>query len=121
MKAAVCRELGLPLVAKEVPQPQGSVLAEQRSCCRRRGGPNEGAVDFRLAAYTSSLPILESTKAGGVFLLELICHAFDWEDACASLPNGCDLGIEFNGEFDQCHEHSGDRLHLEMQDDPGFH
>jgi L-alanine-DL-glutamate epimerase-like enolase superfamily enzyme len=78
-------------------------------------------VNFRLAASTPDLLILETTKAGWARHFELIGHPIQWEKEYAILPNGCGLGFEFNEEFARSHVHTGDRLRLEMQDEPGIH
>lgn len=118
MKAAVRGELGLPLVIKEVPLPRCSIVAERRSCSRRRSEPEKGAANIRLAASSFNLLIRETTKAGGAFHLGLTVHTIEWEESWASLPNGCGPAIEINDEFARSHECPCDRLHLEMQDEP---
>lgn len=121
LNAAVYRELGKPLVIKEVPPPHRNVVPGQRSCSRRQGVPREGAGNVRLAACSPDLLILETTEAGWVLHFELIGHTIEWEEACAILSSGCRLGIEFKKEFPRSHEHTGDRLLLEKQVEPGIH
>ncbi|MDE0521918.1 MAG: hypothetical protein OXH79_08185 [Boseongicola sp.] len=114
------RKHGKPLVTKEVPSPHCNVVPGQGSRSRRRGIPNEGAANVRLAACSPDLLILETTEAGWALHFELIGHTIEWEEACAILPNGCRLGIEFKEEFARSHEHTGDRLLLEKQVEPGI-
>ncbi len=121
VNAAACREFGQLLVIKAVPLHQSSVLAEQRSCIGRLGGPKEGAANFNLAASTPDLLTSVTSREGGAVHVELIGHTIEIGEGCASSPNGCRLGVEFNEEFARSHEQSGDRLRLEMQDEPGIH
>ena len=120
MKAAVCRELGQPLVIKEEPLPRCSVVAGRRSCDRRHFGPEEGTANGQLAASVPDLLILGTTKAGGAFHPELIGREIEGEQGCASLPGCRGLAFEFSEEFVRSHERAGDRLHLEMRDGPGL-
>ena len=83
--------------------------------------PNEGRANVRLPACSPDLLIPETTKAGWAHDFELIGHMIEWEEACAALPNGCRLGIEFMEEFARSHEHTGDRLLLEKLVEPGIH
>lgn len=121
MQAAAIRELGQLLVIKEVPLPHSSVLAEQRSCSGQRGGPREGAANFKLAASTPNLQTSDVARAGEATHIELIGHTIELDEGCASSPSGCRLGVEFNEKFTRSHRQSGDRLHLEMQDEPRIH
>ena len=109
------------LAIKAEPLHHSSVLVEQRSCRGRLGGPKKGTAKFKLAASTPDLLTSDTSREGGVVHVELICHTIELDDGCASSPNGCRLGVEFNEEFARSHEQSGDRLRLEMQDEPGIH
>ncbi|MYK31133.1 MAG: hypothetical protein F4051_05270 [Boseongicola sp. SB0670_bin_30] len=119
MNAAVCRELGKPLITKEVPLPNCNVEAGRKSCNRRWGEPKEGVAKVQLVAFPRRPLIPESNMAGGAIHLELIGHTIELEEGCASLPIGCGSGIGFNEQFAPSHEHTGDRLHLDMQVEPG--
>ena len=120
MKAAVCREPGQPLVIKEELLPHCDVIPGRTSCNRRRVGPDDETAIVRLAAFTPNLPIPETTAARGALHFELAGHSIEWEQRCASFPSGCGLAFEFSEGFARSHERAGDRLHLEMQHDPGL-
>ena len=84
-------------------------------------GPVEWAANIQLAASIPNLLILETIETGGAFHLELIGHTIGWEEGYIRLPDGHGLGIEFNEDLARSHEYSGDRLHLEMQEEPGIY
>lgn len=121
MQAAAIRELGQLLVIKEVHSPHSSVLAEQRSCRGQRGGQSEGAANFKLAASTPNLQTSDTARAGEAVYVELIGHTNELDEGCATSPGGCRLGVESNEKIARSHNQSGDRLHLEMQDEPRIH
>ena len=84
-------------------------------------GPVEWAANIQLAASIPNLLILETIETGGAFHLELIGHTIGWEEGYIRLPGGNGLGIEFNEDLARSHEYSGDRLHLEMQEEQGVY
>ncbi len=81
-------------------------------------GPVEWAANIQLAATLPNLLLVETIEAGGDFHLDLIHNSISWEDGYIFPPDEPGLGIEFNEELARAHIYSGDRLHLEMQEDP---
>ncbi len=60
----------------------------------------------------------ETIQTGGDFHLALIKHSIRWEEGHIVVPTGPGLGIEFDEALARAHPHTGDRLHLEMQEEP---
>ena len=81
-------------------------------------GPVEWAANVQLAATLPNLLIAETIETGGEFHLELIGQTIRWEKGWILPPSDPGLGIDFNEDLARRHEYVGDRLHLEMQEDP---
>ena len=81
-------------------------------------GPVEWAANVHLAASIPNLLIAETIETGGAFHLALIRHSIRWEDGHIVPPEAPGLGIDFDEDLARAHPYTGDRLHLEMQEDP---
>ncbi len=81
-------------------------------------GPVEWAASIQLAATLPNLLMLETIETGGEFHLALIGHCIRWEDGYIIPPEGAGLGIEFDELLAETRPYKGDRLHLEMQEEP---
>ena len=81
-------------------------------------GPVEWAANVQLAATLPNLLIVETIETGGAFHLDLIGNAIRWEEGWILPPSEPGLGIEFNEDLARRHKYTGDRLHLEMQENP---
>ena len=81
-------------------------------------GPVEWAANIQLAASIPNLLMAETIQTGGDFHLALIKHSIRWEEGHIVVPTGPGLGIEFDEALARAHPHTGDRLHLEMQEEP---
>ena len=81
-------------------------------------GPVEWAASIQLATTLPNLLLVETIETGGDFHLDLIRGSISWEDGYIIPPDGPGLGIDFNEELAHAHSYSGNRLHLEMQEEP---
>ncbi len=81
-------------------------------------GPVEWAASIQLAATLPNLLMVETIETGGEFHLALIGHGIRWEDGYIIPPEGAGLGIEFDELLAETRPYKGDRLHLEMQEEP---
>ena len=81
-------------------------------------GPVEWAAGIQLAATLPNLLMVETIETGGEFHLALIGHSICWEDGYILPPKGPGLGIEFDELLARSRPYTGDRLHLEMQEEP---
>ena len=80
-------------------------------------GPVEWAANIQLAACIPNLLMVETIQTGGDFHLALINNTITWEAGYVEVPTEPGLGIDFNEALARKHPYTGDRLHLEMQQD----
>jgi galactonate dehydratase len=64
------------------------------------------------------LLMAETIETGGSFHQQLIGHTIKWEEGYIIPPETPGLGINFNENLARAHPYLGDKLHLEMQEDP---
>ncbi|RMH48920.1 MAG: mandelate racemase/muconate lactonizing enzyme family protein [Alphaproteobacteria bacterium] len=81
-------------------------------------GPVEWAANVHLAASIPNLCMVETIERGGDFHLALIGHSIEWDRGFIAPPEGPGLGIDFDEDLARRHPWKGDRLHLEMQEEP---
>lgn len=81
-------------------------------------GPIAWAASIQLAASIPNFLILESIQTGGGFYGSLLKQPIRWEDGYVHPPEGPGLGVEINEAVARAHPYTGDRLHLEMSQDP---
>ena len=81
-------------------------------------GPVEWAANIHFAVSIPNLLIAETILTGGEFHLALITNSITWEDGYIRAPTAPGLGIEFDEELARAHPYAGDKLHLEMQQEP---
>lgn len=81
-------------------------------------GPIVGAANAQVAASIPNFLILESIQRWDGFHAELLTKPVQWEDGFIITPTEPGLGVELNEEVALAHPYTGDRLHLEMGDDP---
>ncbi|MDA3889402.1 MAG: mandelate racemase/muconate lactonizing enzyme family protein, partial [Allgaiera sp.] len=81
-------------------------------------GPIEWAANIHLAASIPNLLMAETIEQGGVFHLALINNSIRWEEGFLLPPEAPGLGIEVDEALARAHPYTGDKLHLEMQEDP---
>ncbi len=81
-------------------------------------GPVEWAANVQLAATLPNLLIVETIETGGAFHQELIGHSLEWDRGYILAPDAPGLGIEFDEDLALRHPYTGDRLHLEMHEEP---
>jgi len=81
-------------------------------------GPIEAAANIQLGACCPNFLILESIEKLGGFHAELLKTPLIWEDGYVIPPPGPGLGVELDEDVALAHPYHGDRLHLEMGEDP---
>lgn len=81
-------------------------------------GPVEWAANIHLATSIPNLLMAETIETGGSFHQQLIGHTIKWEEGYIIPPETPGLGINFNENLARAHPYLGDKLHLEMQEDP---
>lgn len=81
-------------------------------------GPVEGAANLHLAACSPNLLILEGIETWGGFHADVLRSPIRWEDGYVIPPTEPGLGIELDEEVLAAHPYDGDRLHLEMEEQP---
>ena len=80
-------------------------------------GPIEWAANIQLATNIPNILMAETILTGGEFHLKLINNSIKWENGFILSPTKPGLGIEFNEDLASENKYSGDKLHLEMQED----
>ena len=81
-------------------------------------GPVEWAANVQLASNIPNLLIAETILTGGEFHLKLIKNSIKWENGFILSPKTPGLGIDFNEQLASDNKYNGDKLHLEMQEEP---
>ena len=81
-------------------------------------GPVEWAANVQLASNIPNLLIAETILTGGEFHLKLIKNSIKWENGFILSPQTPGLGIDFNEQLANDNKYNGDKLHLEMQEEP---
>lgn len=81
-------------------------------------GPVEGAVNIQLATCTPNFLILEGIETWDGFHADVLKTPLRWENGYVVPPTEPGLGIELDEEVLAAHPYEGDRLHLEMDEEP---
>ena len=81
-------------------------------------GPIEALANIQLAASIPNFLVLESIQQFGGFHAELLDHPIKWENGYVIPSNRPGMGHNLNEQVAEANPYSGDRLHLEMQDQP---
>lgn len=81
-------------------------------------GPVEGAVNIQLATCIPNFLILEGIETWGGFHADVLKTPIRWENGYVIPPTEPGLGIELDEELIAAHPYDGDRLHLEMEEEP---
>jgi 2-dehydro-3-deoxyphosphogalactonate aldolase len=81
-------------------------------------GPVVGAANIQLATCSPNFLILESIERWEGFHAQILRKPVRWEDGYVIPPREPGLGVELNEEVIAKFPYTGDRLHLEMADDP---
>lgn len=82
-------------------------------------GPVEGAANIQLAACIPNFLILEGIQTWGGFHAEILTKPIRWQDGYVIPPTEPGLGVELNEKVADANPYTGERLHLEMSDEPG--
>jgi 2-dehydro-3-deoxyphosphogalactonate aldolase len=81
-------------------------------------GPVVGAANIQLATCSPNFLILESIERWEGFHAQILRKPVRWEEGYVIPPTEPGLGVELNEEVIAKFPYTGDRLHLEMADDP---
>jgi len=81
-------------------------------------GPIEGAANIQISACSPNFLILESIQTWGGFHAEILKRPIRWEDGYVIPPTEPGLGVELDEAVAAKNPYDGDRLHLEMADEP---
>jgi 2-dehydro-3-deoxyphosphogalactonate aldolase len=81
-------------------------------------GPVEGAANIQLSACIPNFLILESIQTWRGFHAKILKKPIRWEDGYIIPSEDPGLGIELDEEVARAHPYTGDKLHLEMTDQP---
>jgi galactonate dehydratase len=81
-------------------------------------GPVEGAANVHFSASLPNFLILESIETWGGFHSKILKKPMRWEEGYVIPPSEPGLGIELNEEVARAHPYTGDKLHLEMTQQP---
>ncbi|MFK7861709.1 MAG: mandelate racemase/muconate lactonizing enzyme family protein [Granulosicoccus sp.] len=81
-------------------------------------GPVEGAANVQLATCTPNFLILESIEDWGGFHSTILKSPVRWEAGYVIPPTTPGIGVELDEGVARAHPYAGDKLHLEMQEDP---
>jgi L-alanine-DL-glutamate epimerase-like enolase superfamily enzyme len=81
-------------------------------------GPIAWAASVQLARSCPNFLILETIGTGEGFHGELVNGGPRWEDGWVLPPDGPGLGVEIDEAVARAHPWTGDRLHLEMSEEP---
>ncbi len=81
-------------------------------------GPIEAAANIQLDLCCPNFLIQESIREMGGFHAEILVEPLAWEDGYLIPPTGPGLGVELDEAVARAHPYDGDKLHLEMHDEP---
>jgi galactonate dehydratase len=81
-------------------------------------GPVAGAANIQLATCSPNFLMLEGIERWDGFHAQILRKPVRWEDGYVIPPTEPGLGVELNEEVIAKFPYTGDRLHLEMADDP---
>ncbi len=81
-------------------------------------GPIEGAANVQISTCSPNFLILESIRDWSGFHSEILKKPMRWEDGYVIPPTDPGLGVELDEEVAAQHPYEGDRLHLEMHNEP---
>ncbi|MEM8749855.1 MAG: mandelate racemase/muconate lactonizing enzyme family protein [Pseudomonadota bacterium] len=81
-------------------------------------GPIEALANIQLAASIPNFLVLESIQQFGGFHAELLDTPIVWENGYVIPSDRPGMGHDLNEDVARANPYDGDRLHLEMQDEP---
>ncbi len=81
-------------------------------------GPIVGAANIQLAASIPNFLVLESIQRWDGFHAEILKKPIQWQDGFVITPTEPGLGVELDEDVARAHPYTGNRLHLEMGDNP---
>lgn len=81
-------------------------------------GPIAAAADIQLSSCIPNFLIQESILTWGGFHAEVLKSPLQWQDGYIIPPKAPGLGVELNETAVANHPYSGDKLHLEMVEEP---
>jgi galactonate dehydratase len=81
-------------------------------------GPIEGAANIQLDTCSPNFLIQEGIQTWGGFHAEILKKPIQWQDGYIIPPTEPGIGVELDEEVAARHPYKGDKLHLEMRDEP---
>ena len=81
-------------------------------------GPVVGAANIQISTCSPNFLILESIQTWGGFHAEILKQPVRWEEGYVIPPSEPGLGVELDEAVAERHPYEGDKLHLEMLDQP---
>ena len=81
-------------------------------------GPVEWVANVHLGTSIPNLLMVETIDTGGALHRALIGDTISWKKGYIVPPEAPGLGIVFDEELARAHPYTGDKLHLEMQEEP---
>jgi 2-dehydro-3-deoxyphosphogalactonate aldolase len=83
-------------------------------------GPISGAADIQLSTCSPNFLIQESIQTWGSFHAQILKEPIRWQDGYVIPPTKPGLGVELNEEVAAAYPYTGDKLHLEMFNEPVY-
>lgn len=83
-------------------------------------GPIEAAANIQIGACSPNFLILESIQRFDGFYADILKKPLQWENGYAIPSSAPGIGVELDEEVALAHPYTGDRLHLEMTDEPVY-
>jgi 2-dehydro-3-deoxyphosphogalactonate aldolase len=83
-------------------------------------GPIEGAANIQLDTCSPNFLIQEGIQTWGGFHAEILKKPIQWQDGYIIPPTEPGIGVELDEEVAAQHPYDGDKLHLEMLDEPVY-
>ena len=81
-------------------------------------GPIEGAANIQIDACSPNFLIQEGVQTWSGFQAQILKKPIRWEDGYIIPPTEPGLGVELDEEVAAQHSYTGDKLHLEMTEEP---
>ena len=83
-------------------------------------GPIEGAANIQLDTCSPNFLIQEGIQTWGGFHAKILKSPIQWQDGYIIPPTEPGIGVELNENVAAQHPYEGDKLHLEMMDQPVY-
>ncbi len=81
-------------------------------------GPIEGAANVQISTCSPNFLILEGIEDWTGFHAKILKKPMQWQDGYVIPPTEPGIGVELDEEVAAAHPYTGDKLHLDMHDQP---